>query len=183
MTKQPTDYFLFTVWGLRVSAVTSAGWGVAGFAALTLAVTWGALGLPALTAVLVTLAVVAMHWSSEFLHNLGHAFFARRVGWPMVGMRFWGVLATSVYPPTEPDLPPQVHIIRALGGPTASALVSAAYLGLHYLLPAGLGRDIALLASLWNALVFTLQIFLPLRLGGLVNDGGTVWYWWRKLNA
>lgn len=180
MTQPHRDRYLFTVFGLRVSAMPSAGVGVAALAALTLTLTWGGLGLPPLTAVLVTLAGLVMHWSSEFLHNLGHAFFARRVGWPMTGIRFWGVLATSVYPPHEPDLPASVHIARALGGPFASALVSAAYLGVYYLLPPGLWRDCALFASLWNAAVFTLQIFIPLRLGGLVNDGGTLWYWWPK---
>lgn len=174
-----TDRALFTAFGLRISAAPSAWVGMAAFASLALALTWGGLGLPPFTALLVTLAGLVIHWSAEFLHNLGHALFARRVGWPMTGIRFWGVLAASIYPPDEPDLPAPVHIARALGGPLASAAVSAACLALFYLLPAGLPRDLALWASLWNA-ALCVQVFVPLRLGALMNDGGTLWRWWPK---
>ena len=69
---------------------------------------------------------VVLHWASEFVHQLGHAWAARRVGYPMTGIRFWGVLSTSLYPSDELPLPAALHIRRALGGPMASLLLSVA---------------------------------------------------------
>src|SRR4051812_22543551 len=67
-------------------------------------------------AVILALAATALHWLSEFLHQLGHATAARSTGYPMVGIHFWGLLSSSRYPADEPVLPRSVHIRRALGG-------------------------------------------------------------------
>src|SRR5258706_526147 len=71
------------------------------------------------------LLAVALHWLSEIVHHLGHAIAARRTGYPMSGIRlgFLGVLTSSVYPRDEPELPPALHIQRALGGPLASLAI------------------------------------------------------------
>ena len=110
--------------GLELTALTSvvsssiALWAVlAALAALILK-------MPAGTAVLMGLAALILHWFSEFVHQLGHAVAARGTGHPMVGIRFWGLLSTALYPADEPPLPADVHIRRALGGPIASLILS-----------------------------------------------------------
>ena len=43
------------------------------------------------------------------LHQFGHAWAARRVGYPMTGLRYRGVLAASLYPRNEPELPADIQ--------------------------------------------------------------------------
>jgi hypothetical protein len=89
----------------------------------------------------------------------------------MVGVRLWGVLSASVYPPDEPPLPRGVHVWRALGGPLASALLSALALIPPAALPAGGGLWwLVVFFLLDNALVFTLGALLPLG----STDGSTL---------
>jgi len=38
-------------------------------------------------ALITSLIAVALHWISEILHNLGHAWAARRTGYPMIGVQ------------------------------------------------------------------------------------------------
>jgi hypothetical protein len=136
------------------------------------------LKMPAGTAVLMGLAALILHWFSEFVHQLGHAVAARRTGHPMVGIRFWGLLSTALYPADEPPLPADVHIRRALGGPIASLILSFFAWGLMVATRADSGPlwwvSVFFLAE--NAIVFTLQAFIPLGF----NDGSTLWYWLRK---
>src|SRR5690242_10193969 len=112
-----------------------------------------------------------LHWLSDIVHHLGHAWAARRTGYPMVGVRLSGVLGSSIYPPDEPPLPAAVHIRRALGGPIASLLLTlvAAAIVLALRSSGGTVWWVALFFFLENLLVFTLQVFLPLGF----NDGGT----------
>jgi hypothetical protein len=127
------------------------------------------------------LIVVVLHWLSELVHQLGHAWAARRTGYPMTGVRFGAlaVFATSLYPPDEPPLPAKVHIRRALGGPIFSAWLSS----IAFIVILLTARSIDTLWSfvLWfffleNLLVLTLQVFIPLGF----NDGGTIWHWIRQ---
>jgi hypothetical protein len=109
------------------------------------------------------LLAATLHLGSEFWHQLGHARAARRSGHPMRGIHFFAFLAASRYPRDEGELPPQVHISRALGGPQASLLL-AAFAGGLALLARPLGGLWAFLASflaLDNFLVFTLGALLP----------------------
>jgi hypothetical protein len=78
-------------------------------------------------------------------HHGGHATAARCVGHPMRGVRYWGPLATSVYPSDEPPLPPTVHLTRAAGGPVASLLLALAVAASSARLRVrgGLGADLA----------------------------------------
>lgn len=115
------------------------------------------------------------------VHQLGHAWIAKRVGWPMIGISFWGLFSTCIYPPDEPELPPMVHVRRAVGGPFASLL-----LGLTTGLPAlwlfpqmGLARLLALFWLVDNCLVKFLLAFGPLPW----TDGPPVWYWGKRLLA
>jgi hypothetical protein len=127
------------------------------------------------------LIVVVLHWLSELVHQLGHAWAARRTGYPMTGVRFGAlaVFATSLYPPDEPPLPAKVHIRRALGGPIFSAWLSS----IAFIVILMTARSIDALWSfvLWfffleNLFVMTLQVFIPLGF----NDGGTIWHWIRQ---
>ena len=86
-----------------------------------------AFSIPIVSALLGGLIVVVLHWFSEVVHQLGHAWAARRTGYPMTGIRFGtrAILATALYPPAEPPLPAKTHIRRATGGPIFSAWLSA----------------------------------------------------------
>jgi hypothetical protein len=173
-----TTFKLGRLAGLELSARPSA---IAG--SLALWAIFGAIGMIVLNlslamAVAAGCVAVALHWLSEILHNIGHAWAARQAGYPMVGVQLWGVLSTSVYPPDEPPLPAQIHIRRALGGPLGSLLVTlvAAVLVLALRATQGVGWWLALFLLLDNLLVFTLGALIPLGF----NDGGTLLYWWGR---
>jgi hypothetical protein len=164
--------------GLRVSVERSALAGSLALWVLLSAIGVGLLQLPVGRAALGGLAAMLLHWLSVIVHQLGHAWAARRSGYPMVGVRLWGVLGSSIYPPDEPPLPAGVHIRRALGGPVASLLLTlvAAAIVLALRSSGGTVWWVALFFCLDNLLVFTLQVFVPLGF----NDGGTLLYWWRR---
>ncbi|MFY9614836.1 MAG: hypothetical protein WAT58_05500 [Candidatus Dormiibacterota bacterium] len=119
------------------------------------------------------------HWGLEMWHNLSHAETARMTGHPMTGIRFgnYAVLGTSLYPEDEGELPPRVHITRALGGPIGSAVMSVAT-GLLALVVAPFSFSwIPLVAFLDNLFVFTIGAWVPLGF----NDVSTILYWMRRL--
>lgn len=163
--------------GLRITAKPSA---IVGSLLLwaTLAAIGAALGLAPATALAAGLAATALHWLSSLAHHLGHSWAARRTGYPMIGVRLWGVLGSSIYPRDEPALPAAVHMRRALGGPLASLLLTLVAAGLALALrPAGgAAWLVALFFFAENLLVYTGQVLLPLGF----NDGATLLYWWRR---
>lgn len=138
---------------------------------------WG-FALPPGPAIAFGLLATLLHIAAELWHQLGHAAAARKVGWPMSGLVFFTVLAVGRYPKDEPDLPAEIHIRRALGGPLRSAATAAALTLLAYALRpvGGLLYALALFAAWENLLVFTLGALLPLRF----LDGGTLLYWWPR---
>jgi hypothetical protein len=164
--------------GLRISASPSAAvatvalWAVLGAAALFLLDTTPG------RAVAMGLAGTAAHWLAVMGHHLGHAWAARRTGYPMTGVRLWGLLGSSVYPLDEPRLPAEVHIRRALGGPLASLLISALSGALVMLLRpvAGTLWWVALFSFLDNLLLQTLGALAPLGF----TDGSTLLTWLRR---
>jgi len=98
------------------------------------------------------------------VHDVGHNSAARSTGHPMTGTRlgFLLVLGAWLYPADEPELPPEVHIRRALGGPAGSAVFTV-IIGILALVLAG--TSIGWMAMVWfldNLLIFTLGPFLPL---------------------
>jgi len=169
---------LGTLAGLELAARPSA---LAGYLFLGLGLGMlGAFGpgLPAAQAVVFGAACALLHFGGELWHNLGHAAAARRAGYPMLGVTFWGLLATSHYPANEGQPPAGVHIQRALGGPLGSAALTV----LAGLLLLAVKDSTALAAALgWfffldNLLVFCLGAFLPLGF----TDGSTILYWLNK---
>ena len=136
------------------------------------------LELPPSSAVAGGLIAVLLHFGSELWHQIGHSAAARRTGHPMSGVLFWAGLATSLYPRGEEDLPGQVHIQRALGGPTNSFLLALAA-GLLALALSSTGSTAfwaAVFLCLDNLLVFGLGALLPLGF----TDGSTLLYWMKK---
>ena len=138
------------------------------------------LDLPPGLALLGGIAAAGLHWLADFCHQLGHAWAARRVGYPMSGVSLgkWLIFSSSQYPTDEINLAPAIHIRRALGGPAAS-LAIAALTGLlaWALRPAdNLAKWLVLFFSLDN-LGAALGAFIPLGW----TDGSTLLKMW-KLN-
>jgi hypothetical protein len=159
--------------GLEISALPSA---IAGFLLVWVVLGGVALllGLSVGEAIVGGLLGAILHWIVDTLHQLGHAWAARRTGYPMTGVRFWWVLSSSIYPADEPHLPAVTHVRRAVGGPVASAIVSLlsgiVALALALGSAGGLLWWLALFFFLDNLLVFTLGSLLPLGF----TDGSTL---------
>ncbi len=140
------------------------------------------IGLSLGNAIVGGLAATILHFVANLWHQLGHAWAANSTGHPMIGIRFGflGVLASDIYPTDEGEIPPSIHIRRALGGPLSSLVLSA--VALIIFLAINMGRSggtiwwLALFFFLENFVVFTLEIFLPLGF----NDASTVLHWMRR---
>jgi len=130
-----------------------------------------------LLAIVIGLGISLLHWAALFAHHFGHALAARGTGYPMVGVRLWWWLATSLYSRDEPTLPPTIHIRRALGGPLASfAFFAAASLIAWALLSQDIGGwFLAGYAALDSLLIFGIGSLIPLGF----NDGSTLIQWSR----
>jgi hypothetical protein len=116
----------------------------------------------------------ALHFVSELWHQRGHAQAAARTGYPMTGVRLWGVLGTSLYPPDEPELSGELHVARALGGPRASAWLAAAggLVALATWPVGGVAFMVSTLLALENLLVFSFGALVPLPF--METDGTTL---------
>ncbi len=127
--------------------------------------------LPLGESILFGFIAALLHWTSELIHTLGHAYAAKQTGYPMTGITFGtlGFFALTQYPKDEPTLPASTHIRRALGGPIINGLLSIV---LYITLPLWPGDWfwLGLFALLENIFVYTLQVFLPLGF----NDGSTI---------
>jgi hypothetical protein len=162
--------------GLKIMVKPTA---VTGFLLLWLIfslIGWLGLDWSVATAVLTAFFAAILHFLGEFWHQLGHAWAAHRTGWPMSGVMFIWVLAASLYPRDEPELPARSHIRRALGGPAASLLL-AVVMGVVVwgIRPYTTPSDYLLLyIFLDNLLFFTLGAMLPLGF----TDGSTLIHYW-----
>lgn len=171
-------FMLGKLGGLTISARPNAIIGLIGLAVLLIVVGWVALDLPPVQAVIGGIAAALLHYLFELAHHLGHARAAARTGYPMLGLRYWWLLAQSIYPKDEPALPAGVHIRRALGGPMMSLALAAAA-GMIALLVSPLGGLpwwLSIFSFLDNLLVFTIGAFLPLGF----TDGSTLLQYWGK---
>lgn len=140
---------------------------------------YGLLQLPIGSALLGGFIAMLLHWLSDLWHQLGHAYIARSVGYPMKGLRIhWGLIGSS-YPADEPELPARTHIQRALGGPIAT-LVLTVVAGILMSLLTPMGDLISYLSQFFfweNLLVFLIGAFLPLGF----TDGSTLLKWVPRL--
>ena len=164
------------VYGLELTVEPQFVWACLGLGVLAALLGGWLLRLSVINAIVFGVLLALLHALSVFLHDLGHGIAARRTGYPMTGIEFgrYGALATTLYPPDEPELPGKTHIQRALGGPLMSFTV-AVMLGL---LTLGLPRQsvtwwVALIGSWHNLITFTLQVFVPVPWA----DGGTIAKW------
>ena len=138
------------------------------------------LQMPREVALGAALVATLLHYLSVLVHQLGHAWAASRTGYPMNGIRigFLGVLGSTLYPSTEPELPAAIHIRRALGGPLGSTALSLVAFFVWLIL-----REFGD-APNWIGLFFFLDNLLALGLGALLPlnfaDGSTLKTWWGK---
>lgn len=135
------------------------------------------LNFPLFGALWAGFAAALLHYVSALWHQLSHAIAARRTGYPMSGIQFWGALSTSLYPTGEGELPKQIHIRRALGGPVGSLILTivAGLLAL-VLFPTGVAVGWVLVFLFFdNLFMFTLGALLPLGF----TDGSTLLHWMR----
>lgn len=164
--------------GLELIAAPSALAGTLIYWIVLAVVAAGLLSFPLFEAILGGLVAVGLHWFSEFWHQWGHAWAARRTGYPMSGVLFWGLLGKSIYPADEPQLPANLHIRRALGGVPASLLLALAALVLAVVLRS-VSRflfGLALYLLLENVFIFGIGALLPLGF----TDGSTLLHYWRR---
>jgi hypothetical protein len=172
---------LGTLAGLQLTVIPAALVGSIGLGVIVFGLMAAVFNVPIISALLGGLIVVALHWFADLVHQLGHAWAARRVGYPMVGVRFGtlAVFSTALYPADEPTLPARIHIRRALGGPIFSAwLSSLAFLVILMVIPSAdaMWRFVLWFFFLENLFVLTLQVFIPLGF----NDGATIWHYLRQ---
>lgn len=166
--------------GLRVSVTPMA---LAAFVALAIVlalVGWAFIGLSFAEAAAGGLVASLIHYVLSFLHHVGHSIAARRTGYPMIGVHFWGLLGRSEYPRDEGSLPAAVHIRRALGGPIVSAVISLilAVLVAAVRPPDNLLDWLLVFALVDNFLTYTLGVWIPLKSSlGLETDMDTLMRW------
>lgn len=136
------------------------------------------LPLSATQAFLGSLIAVGLHVLATLGHHLGHVWAAQQVGYPMRGIHFWFLLATSRYPYFERRLPAITHIRRALGGPIASLLITLAATSLWLVVRErnDLAAWLIFLFTADSLLIFTLGAIIPLPF--IETDGGTLLRWW-----
>lgn len=184
MAKPRRDYPLFSVLGVQttISPTGLASLGIAVFGLAGLAAVWS--GLPLGEALLAGGLGAASMYLGEWLHQMGHALAARRVGHPMIGLHFRSVLAASEYPPDEPALPARVHIQRALGGFWVNLGIGL-FLAPYAFFLSFAGGALAWVvnfAVFYNVVVLGLGALLPIDIPGvLTTDGATLLHYRRKL--
>jgi Zn-dependent protease len=168
-------FSLGKIGGLEIYARVSAFVGAAILAVVFIVMAMSALAMPLLEAIVWGVAAVIVHYVTYYLHHLGHALAARRTGHPMSGILFSWFLGRSLYPRDEGELPANVHIQRALGGPIFSGVIGLISGAAAVALSSTSGFIYYLTAffALENLLGGTLGALLPVRF----LDGGTILYW------
>lgn len=170
--------YLGKLGGLTISAKRNIFIGIPVLWAILAAIAYLVIRLSLTEALIGGLIGALLHILFEMIHQFGHAIAARGTGYPMIGMRFWWVLAASIYPSEEPQLPAATHIRRALGGPIISGIITLIAGLLAWLLmpTGGLPYWLALFAFLDSLFVFTIGALLPLGF----TDGSTLLRYWGK---
>ena len=171
------EHKLGKFFGLSLSLVPSFFFGTVLLWVVQSGVGYWFLKLPLSQAIFAGMVATLLYWVADIIHHLGHAYAARRTGYPMVGIRLGTrfIFGTSVYPNDEESLPANIHIRRALGGPSGSFLFTIAtgiIAGLLFPL-GGAVWWIALYLCLISFFMFTLGPFMPLGF----TDGSTILEW------
>ncbi len=132
---------------------------------------------PPLQVIIFSTFGVLLHWLAAFSHQFGHILAARQTGYPMKAISMWWVLSGSIYPKDEPELPPDTHLYRAVGGPVFSLGMSFISLLLTFFVQS-LG-DTAVYLTLFfaadNFFIFSIGALIPLGF----TDGSTIIKYWR----
>ncbi|MCA9915235.1 MAG: hypothetical protein KC496_17900 [Anaerolineae bacterium] len=176
------EWFSFTFFGVPVLVRRSA---LVGSAILLILLTAAAVAFTALTpldALIAGILATLLHWLGDLVHQYGHAMMAKRVGHPMRGLILAWVLVFSHYPRNEPEIAPELHMQRAIGGPIASAIVAAVagLLALWMVPMGGMAAFLAWFFLLENLVVFAIGgLFPPVYLPFFCNDGGSILHWWQ----
>jgi len=151
---------------------------------LVAAITRMWLALPASQAIAAGILSMLSMFGFECLHQFGHAWAARSVGYPMIGLHHFSLFSAGLYPKDEPPLPPVTHIRRALGGFWISLLVGLAFGVLAlWVWPLSLFWGwIAGFTAAYNFFVLGLGAPLPIDIPGVFTvDGGTILHYCREL--
>jgi len=124
-----------------------------------------------------SIAFVLHHHFLEIWHQYGHYRAGKALGYPLRYVSMVHVLAASIYPKDEPELPREIHIQRALGGPRWSFLFSLG-MGLAGVLLYVVGvtplANVLLFVSVYNFGFFVVGAFVPLDFIGIETDGSTL---------
>jgi Zn-dependent protease len=111
---------------------------------------------------------------SEWCHNLAHAAVSKWIGHPADAIRInWGMPLLVYFDPEDPEVTPQQHITRALGGPAINVIfMILAFMLRRFTKPKSVARDVTDAAVGMNAfLVFGGMLPIP------YIDGGAVLKW------
>ncbi len=172
---------LGSIWGVPVTARRPAAVSSLILWAVLALVGWWLLDLSVGAAVAGGFFAVVLHWFADLWHQAGHIVAGRLVGYPMAGLRLHWFLVASYYPRDEPELPPAIHVSRALGGMPASFLLAGlaalAALGLRPV--GGVPLYLAWFLAAESLLVFGLGALLPLGF----TDGSTLLTWVPRLRS
>jgi hypothetical protein len=174
---------LFTLFGLRT---TISSVGIVSFLAAILLLTLTAtamLPLSFLEALLAGALSAVVMFVCEWLHQLGHAYAARSVGHPMIGVHFHSIFGASIYPADEPPLPAALHVRRALGGFWVNVVIGIFLLPYAFFLwfDGGVKGWLVAFTALYNLFVLGLGALVPIDIPGrFTDDGGTLLRLWRE---
>lgn len=177
----PNEKPLLTFFGVPITYVRSA---IYGSLVLVIVLTIAAILLTDLTpldALIAGFIAMLLFWLSDIVHQYGHAVAAKRTGYPLSHIRMRTIISITIYPATEPQLSPDIHIQRALGGPIASAIMTiiVGILTLMFWEVGGMLQFLLGYTFLTNLFLAVGSLAVPLYTDFLEFDGGTILHYWR----
>lgn len=172
-------YDFGTLGPIRITADRSAFIGIAAVSLVMIALSFTLLRGTGLDRLMAALLATLGYYFWGLMHHVGHYLAGLYAGYPLVGIHAFAVLARDQYPVSEPTLSANIHLRRAIGGPTASILAAAVCLFISSIAPGGI-LWFTFMSGFWfNLLIFTLGALMPLP--GL--DGGVIRRYWRSRQA
>jgi hypothetical protein len=174
--------FNFNFLGLRYSVAKSALYGSALVWLVATILAYFLAHLTILDSIIAGVLATILHWLGEIVHQYGHYLASKAVEHPMIGVRLWAIIGSSLYPKEEGELPAGIHIRRALGGPAISFVVLIISAAVWYFVGSySPMTNFLLLWIVWEQiLIYALAALLPIKIGDFAVDGGTILYWLRK---